>query len=190
MPDCAGRHLLVTTGSVRRLAWLGCSNAANAKLAELHGCPIPAARALDSSTRHQCRACASVAGIQTRPSGQRRSSGARVLGYATRSGTETRVPNEASAADRRPKKAEDGRRSCDRRRGLKTRSPTPLHYPLLRRVLRVHGHHTLKQRRVRDHRGEAQEPQRVGLTRRLRERMVLALPRAPLPIPTQPPQEA
>ena len=76
MPDCAGRHLLVTTGSVRRLAWLGCSNAANAKLAELHGCPIPAARALDSSARHQCRACASVAGIQTRPSGQRRSSGA------------------------------------------------------------------------------------------------------------------
>ena len=96
----------MTTGSVRRLAWLGCSNAANAKLAELHGCPIPAARALDSSTRHQCRACASVAGIQTRPSGQRRSSGARVLGYATRSGTETRVPNEASAADRRPKKAD------------------------------------------------------------------------------------
>ena len=58
-------------------------------------------------------------------SGQRRN--------AQRNGrTETRVPNEASAADRRPKKAEDGRRSCDRRRGLKTRSPTPLHYPLIR----------------------------------------------------------
>ena len=57
--------------------------------------------------------------------------------------------------------------------------PTPARgrsVPTLWRVLRVHGYHTLKQRRVRYHRGEAQQPQRVqlGLTRRLRELAVLA----------------